>query len=1033
MRKFIFTLLAIFLSVSLSYPQITTLWEKSAAQNTLPSWFDVTNSTRALSFGKGHVYIASRNGGNFIYIYDAANGDSLGLLDNTGISGGTYAISDVGVSSDGVIFVCNLTTNGSTSAFKVYSYATESSAPASVINYTSTSAARLGDKFTVEGSTADNSVVIWAASANTKELYKFTTADNGATFSGTVIDLPSLTGTSFGSASVSPISGGYFYYNATGQNVQKFQANGTVIDTVTSSIVGTGSNAIRDIGPIGADEYFATYSFGAGNENAKIVKMPGGDIKSAELVGSTTTLGTNSNTNGAGDVAITKVSEYVYNVYVLSCNNGFGAYQVDLSPQLSGTYYIGSVGTGPSGTDPDFASLNDAFNTINISNITGDCTFYITSDINEPNTGGIGIALAVDPSPYTITFKPYTGIQPTVTLAYPSDGNSGPSGAFVIGIPQTNNIAWNDLRTTKNIVFDGSNTNGGTTRDLTIQSAITAHRNAIPLVIVGDVSNVVFKNTNIFYKVQTVSTSGNLFIGAVMLRSRVNNSVDWVPSNITFENNYLSSNFDGVGQNAQGLGCYASSPYTVIHPNNITVKDNLIEGKRRGISLYQAGSFDIYGNEVILNQNIVANTTNEAVYAVTVDTGATINIYNNKISKVSSMSSGSGYGNAAISIETNGTYNIYNNMIYGFELTAANPTAYLRGISVNSSTAIVNADFNTINMVNIADIGTGSVSYNGFYVNNGTTTLNNNIVVDAEPDFAAYCIYRNGTNGTLTSNYNDFYAANVTNGNVGYFDTAAAQTLSDWQTASGQDANSVSEAVEFVSDTDLHLTGGSIGDVKLSGTPIAGITSDIDGDARDSQSPYMGADEGSVPLPVELISFKAVFISNHVELTWTTATEINNKGFEVQRKFTGSWEKIGFVNGNGTSTQRNSYSFIDNNVAGNNFSYRLKQINLNGTFTYSNIIEVSGVVPLKFNLSQNYPNPFNPTTTINYEIAVPTNVSLIVYNMLGQQVAVLINNQFTDAGLHSFQFNASKLASGSYVYRLIAGNHIFTKKMILLK
>ena len=84
-------------------------------------------------------------------------------------------------------------------------------------------------------------------------------------------------------------------------------------------------------------------------------------------------------------------------------------------------------------------------------------------------------------------------------------------------------------------------------------------------------------------------------------------------------------------------------------------------------------------------------------------------------------------------------------------------------------------------------------------------------------------------------------------------------------------------------------------------------------------------------------------------------------------------------------------------------------------------------------MDQNYPNPFNPSTTINYQIASPVNVSLIIYNTLGQQVAVLINNQFTQAGQHSLQFNASNLASGTYIYRLVAGNFVMTKKMILMK
>ena len=119
---------------------------------------------------------------------------------------------------------------------------------------------------------------------------------------------------------------------------------------------------------------------------------------------------------------------------------------------------------------------------MNNAAFTGDCNFYITSDILETFTPavGYGLGLAINPEPYTVTFKPYTGVQPVVTLAYPTDGTSGPSGALIIGIPSEGNIAWNDLTVTKNIVIDGSNTVDGTTRDLTITNETTSNRNSFP-------------------------------------------------------------------------------------------------------------------------------------------------------------------------------------------------------------------------------------------------------------------------------------------------------------------------------------------------------------------------------------------------------------------------------------------------------------------------------------------------------------------------------------------------------------------------
>lgn len=1038
MRKIIFTFLAFVFIASLSYSQVTTLWEKSVGAGTKPSWFSPTGSTErgfgyGLVNGNHRLYIPSRNTGNFVYIYNALTGDSVGNLRTDGISGGTFAINDCEVSSNGVIFVCNLSANISTGAFKVYKYTTEADSPVVAINYIGTAAARLGDKFTVTGSTADNSIIIWAASGNTQEVYKFTTTDNGNTFNATVLPLTGLTGTAFGTASVGPFTGDKFYWNSNGWNPKKYNADGTVAGTIPGTVVATGSNSIRFIRSFIGDEYVITFAYGAGNENGRIVRVRNSVPDSSVLYAATNPLGANSNGNGTGDVAVRKISDLVYNVYVLGTNNGFGAYQVNLTiPALSGDYYIGAPGTGPGGTDPQFATLREAFDVLNDATFAGDCNFYITSDITETYTPAVGLGLAINPDPYTVTFKPYTGTQPVITLNYPTDLNSGPSGALVIGIPSKGNVAWDSLRTTKNIVIDGSNTVGGTTRDLTIQTSLTAQRNAFPMTIVGDVFDVVIKNTNIYYKAQGVSTSGNLFVSAVLLRSRNYLNVNWTPHDILLENNHISANFDGVVQSAQGYGCYQSgTPNVLDYPYNITLKDNIIEGKRRSIALYRAGSHDIIGNEIILNQNIAANISNEAIYAVDVDTNSVVVIEGNKISKVSSMTSVAGFGNTAISIESFGEYFVANNMIYGFELTAVNPVAYVRGIKNSSASATLNLAFNSIYMNNLADIGTGTVFYQGLFFSNGTNNVANNIVVSAETDFSSFCIYRDMALGTLASNYNDFYPVSATNGNVGYFSPNTTPTLADWQTASSQDPNSYSVDPLFVSATDLHLS--NIGSPMLGkGLAIPGVTTDFDGETRDS-IPEIGADEFPGIIPVELLAFNAALEQNSVILTWQTATELNTSHFEIERKSEGTeWNSIGRVNAAGNSTSRIDYRFVDENTNGSVLKYRLKMIDLDGSYTYSQEVEINSSLPTSFSLSQNYPNPFNPTTKINYTVPFDSKVTISIYSITGELVMDLVND-FVSAGSYSVDFNGSNLASGMYIYKMTAGNFTQTNKMMLMK
>ena len=186
-----------------------------------------------------------------------------------------------------------------------------------------------------------------------------------------------------------------------------------------------------------------------------------------------------------------------------------------------------------------------------------------------------------------------------------------------------------------------------------------------------------------------------------------------------------------------------------------------------------------------------------------------------------------------------------------------------------------------------------------------------------------------------------------------------------------------------------------------------------------------------VPLPVEFTSFTATTSGNAVTLTWTTATELNNRGFEVERKTSVEWQNIGFVAGSGTTTDQKTWSFRDENASGGKMEYRLKQVDFDGTFSYSNTIEID-LNPTVFSLEQNFPNPFNPSTVIRYALPVAGNVTLNVYNSLGEKVAELVNG-IMPAGNHTVQFDASKLNSGLYIYEIKAGSFTASRKMLFIK
>lgn len=189
----------------------------------------------------------------------------------------------------------------------------------------------------------------------------------------------------------------------------------------------------------------------------------------------------------------------------------------------------------------------------------------------------------------------------------------------------------------------------------------------------------------------------------------------------------------------------------------------------------------------------------------------------------------------------------------------------------------------------------------------------------------------------------------------------------------------------------------------------------------------------SLELPVELTSFKINQDGCSVNLAWTTATEKNNLGFEIERKIANNnFVTIGFVAGNGTTLQPNNYTFSDINLSPASYVYRLKQVDFNGSFEYSNELEIVMTVAAEYSLDQNYPNPFNPGTNIKFNIPSPGFITLRVYDVLGEEISTLISG-YREAGTYNSNFDGSALKSGIYFYELKAGNFISTKKMILLK
>jgi len=223
----------------------------------------------------------------------------------------------------------------------------------------------------------------------------------------------------------------------------------------------------------------------------------------------------------------------------------------------------------------------------------------------------------------------------------------------------------------------------------------------------------------------------------------------------------------------------------------------------------------------------------------------------------------------------------------------------------------------------------------------------------------------------------------------------------------------------------------------ISGSTVTAtyVVTSVDRLHNESAVSSITVDENGV-VPVELSSFTAVLNKSKVELNWVTATETNNYGFELERKADDEWRTIGFVEGNGTSSEEKYYSFTDDlsSFSSNQkIFYRIKQIDLDGTFKYSEIVNVDySPLPLDFVLEQNFPNPFNPSTKIKYSVPEFSHVQIIVYDALGTETAVLVNEQ-KQPGTYELNFEGQNLSSGVYIYRLKANGNILSRKMLLMK
>ncbi len=552
--------------------------------------------------------------------------------------------------------------------------------------------------------------------------------------------------------------------------------------------------------------------------------------------------------------------------------------------------------------------------------------------------------------------------------------------------------------------------------------------------------------------------------------------------------NELASNITTTGASTSATAQNMVAINTT-NPANMIIRNNTVQNLTNtyagtgtaithGISV-SAGVDTVSGNYI---SNLMSNAAQTS--AVTSNTASVVGVQLSTTSSGNVVSQNTvrnlwngNVGSANVSvvgINANGVgaTQIANNNIYGSGVASTSAGASMVGVASNTTSSIraynnmvsLGLDTSGLDMQNAITIAgfaknnTGSFAayHNTVYIqgagvgtNLGTTTafrrsadaldtLVNNIFINLRSNLttggAHYALSLNGTN-TLTSHHNILNVPTATpcdtliglDGNIGYL------LLSDWQTFSGKEANSKDTAMAFVGSKDLHLNPSVYGAFTLVGAAVANIPTDIDGESRVTATPYIGADEitGS-PLPVHFLSLNASAKSGNVYVVWTTASENNNKGFEVERSVDGNtFERAGFVKGNNKNSVSN-YTFMDAQafVKTNQSTlyYRLKQVDLDGKFSYSNKVKVTEKATTS-NVLAVYPNPFNTDLNMNVFAESNAEISLTITDIQGRVVAT--QKATLVKGMNVVTIDAAlSLQKGIYLVQTTVNGEVSTTKII---
>ncbi|TAE89926.1 MAG: T9SS C-terminal target domain-containing protein, partial [Bacteroidetes bacterium] len=588
------------------------------------------------------------------------------------------------------------------------------------------------------------------------------------------------------------------------------------------------------------------------------------------------------------------------------------------------------------------------------------------------------------------------------------------------------------LNGTDYFTIDGSN-NGTNSRNLLIRNLSTSTTSAV----IWGYTNLLTDNPATFNVIKNTRVWGSGPSGTLACIGFGSGTIG-ITSTGKGNNNNTITNCEIRGASN---GIYLGGSSIALKDQNNVISFNTINGTSP-LNIGHRGIVTTFQNNLLIENNLIGNIINTSTasgislgYTGTntfAPAGGEVTnaiVRNNTIGPIACSGSASAFG-ICVTPATLGTDSIYNNLIAGIE-SLATPNDFTAGIYAGGGTGSVTRILhNTVSMSGLINGSTPNRYAIAIGAGDPVMDVRNNIFSNALSTLGSGKNFAIGLGSTtftnLTLNYNAYFVSGAlgqlaVSGGIGNVGTGTEySTLNAFRAATGKDANSVNKAVTFVSATNAHLAGASIGDTSLRCLPILGITTDIDNELRNTIFTYMGADEiVSNPLPVKLLSFNAQALSTDAWVTWTTAAEVNNKGFELERSFDGkTFEFTQFIEGASNSNKINNYQYIDAGILAKTpiVYYRLKQVDYNGRFEYSETVMVS-----KPKTSSNevvvYPNPTSGIISLlietdveeNYEVTITNMNGKVVYNR--QLLAQQGNNQITLPG-------SDELISGIYFVRV---------------